>query len=138
MTFMNRSGDAVQPCAAFFKVEPSRIVVIHDELDLPFGTLRLKFGGGHAGHNGLRSIVGRLGTGDFGRVRVGIGRPAADFRGDVADWVLSDFAADERPKVPDLVAQAAKAVLDIAARGYEAATKTTNTRGKPETSEKER
>ncbi|HWL87931.1 MAG TPA: aminoacyl-tRNA hydrolase, partial [Polyangiaceae bacterium] len=90
-TFMNLSGDSVQPCAAFLKIEPSSIVIVHDELDLPFGDVRLKFGGGHAGHNGLRSIIQRLGTPDFARVRVGIGRPPATFRGDVADFVLTNF-----------------------------------------------
>jgi PTH1 family peptidyl-tRNA hydrolase len=130
MTFMNLSGDSVQPCAAFFKIPLDGIVVVHDELDLPFGTVRLKLGGGHAGHNGLRSIVGRLGTGDFARLRFGIGRPPGSFRGDVADWVLSDFASEEREKLPELVAQAAKCVLDIAARGFQAAMKTANTRSR--------
>ena len=83
-TFMNLSGDCVQPAAAFLKVEPAQLIVVHDELDLPWQDVRLKVGGGHAGHNGLRSIIGRLGTPEFVRVRVGIGRPPPGFAGDVA------------------------------------------------------
>src|SRR5689334_22102018 len=83
MTYMNESGRSVQPALAFFKVEAKDMIVLHDELDLPFGDVRMKFGGGHAGHNGLRSIVGSIGHGDFGRIRIGIGRPPAGFRGEV-------------------------------------------------------
>jgi PTH1 family peptidyl-tRNA hydrolase len=128
MTYMNLSGDSVQPCAAFFRIDAGDILVVHDELDLPFGTLRLKHGGGHAGHNGLRSLVGRVGTADFRRLRVGIGRPPADFRGEVADWVLTDFTATERAALPKYLESAAESVLDVAARGFEAAMKTRNTR----------
>jgi PTH1 family peptidyl-tRNA hydrolase len=130
MTYMNASGDSVQPCAAFFKVTPAETLVIHDELDLPFGTLRLKQGGGHAGHNGLRSLVGRMGP-DFLRLRVGLGRPPTSFRGDVADWVLSDFSGDERPQLPECLRQATEVVLDIAARGLQAAMKSCNTKKEP-------
>lgn len=129
MTYMNLSGDSVQPCAAFFKIPPERIIVVHDELDVPFGELKLKLGGGHAGHNGLRSIKARI-KGDFGRVRIGIGRPPASFRGDVADYVLQDFTSDERENLPKIVERARRSVLDIAARGFAAAMKRTNTRPK--------
>lgn len=129
MTYMNLSGDSVQPCAAFYKVPLERIVVLHDELDVPFGEVRLKRGGGHAGHNGLRSLIGRMGP-DFARVRIGIGRPPPSFRGEVADYVLGNFTAEEREKLPKIVESAAKAVLDIAARGFDAAMKTRNTRPK--------
>ena len=129
MTYMNLSGDCVQPCAAFFKIPAERIIVIHDELDVPFGELKLKLGGGHAGHNGLRSLMGRI-KGDFGRVRVGIGRPPASFRGDVADFVLQDFTSDEHDTLPKIVEGARRSVLDIAARGFAAAMKRTNTRPK--------
>jgi peptidyl-tRNA hydrolase, PTH1 family len=129
MTYMNLSGDSVQPCAAFFKIPVDRVVVIHDELDVPFGEVRLKKGGGHAGHNGLRSLIQRMGP-DFGRLRVGIGRPPASFRGEVADYVLSPFSAEEREKLPKIVDGAAKTVLDIAARGFHAAMKIRNTRPK--------
>ncbi len=128
-TFMNLSGDAVQPCAAFFKIPAEHVIVIHDELDVPFGELRLKKGGGHGGHNGLRSIIGRMGP-DFVRLRFGIGRPPASFRGPPADFVLSDFFAPEREDLPKLVEKAAKVVLSIATRGLQAAMKTTNTRPK--------
>ena len=128
-TYMNLSGDAVQPCAAFFKIEPAQVIVIHDEIDLPWGTVRLKQGGGHGGNNGVRSVIARLGP-DFCRIRVGVGRPAADFKGDVADWVLRDFSEEERGDLPKYVETAAKAVLDIAARGFDAAMKRRNTRSR--------
>ncbi|MBW2453750.1 MAG: aminoacyl-tRNA hydrolase [Deltaproteobacteria bacterium] len=141
MTYMNRSGDSVQPCAAFFKIPAEDIIVIHDELDLPLGTVRLKQGGGHGGHNGLRSIINRLGTADFGRVRIGIGRPPADFKGEPSDFVLSGFRESEQADLPTYLRIAAKSVLDVAARGFPAAMKTRNTRRKkkkapkPESSE---
>lgn len=129
-TYMNLSGDSVQPCAAFFKVKPSEVIVVHDELDLPFGEVRIKKGGGHGGHNGLRSIIGRMGA-DFIRIRVGIGRPPAGFRGDVADFVLSSFSAEECGEALEKTLESAsKAVLDIAARGLPAAMKKRNTRKK--------
>lgn len=131
MTYMNASGDSVQPAMAFFKIAPADVVVLHDELDLPFGEVRLKHGGGHAGHNGLRSIMERLGTGDFGRVRLGIGRPPPDFRGEVASFVLSAFAPVERAALPDLVKKAGDSVIDVARRGFAAAMKDRNTRPKP-------
>lgn len=121
LTFMNLSGDSVQPASAFLKVEPARVIVVHDELDLPWKTVRLKMGGGHAGHNGLRSIVGRLGTPEFARVRVGIGRPPAGFRGDVADYVLSDFDAMERAELDDVIASACTAIERVIEYGVLAA-----------------
>ncbi|MEM9875699.1 MAG: aminoacyl-tRNA hydrolase [Myxococcota bacterium] len=136
LTYMNRSGDAVQPCAAFFKIPRERVVVVHDELDIPFGDIRLKKGGGHGGHNGLRSIIGRLGA-DFGRVRMGIGRPPASFRGDVADFVLSAYDATEREKLSNIVKAGAESVLSIAAHGFDAAMKSRNTRKKQEKKQKE-
>ncbi len=129
-TYMNLSGDAVQPCAAFFKIQPSDVIVVHDELDVPYGEIRIKKGGGHAGHNGLRSIIQRLGTPDFVRIRVGIGRPPGSFKGEVADFVLSPFNSAEREVLVKTIAKAAKSVLDIAARGTDAAMKRYNTRPK--------
>jgi PTH1 family peptidyl-tRNA hydrolase len=107
-TYMNLSGESVSPARSFFGVEPADILVIHDELDLPYGTLRLKVGGGHAGHNGLRSIIEQLGRNDFVRLRVGIGRPT---RGSVEKYVLSDFApGDEQAFLPDLIERGVAAV----------------------------
>ncbi|MCC6552458.1 MAG: aminoacyl-tRNA hydrolase [Polyangiaceae bacterium] len=137
MTFMNASGRCVQPAMAFFKVAPAELLVIHDELDLPFGTVRLKLGGGHAGHNGLRSIMASAGTGDFGRVRIGIGRPPPEFRGEVADFVLSGFDAVERAALADCLKQAVQSVLEVAARGFEAAMNVRNTRPRPAKKQKD-
>ena len=106
-TFMNLSGQSVVPAARFFGVEPENIVVIHDELDLAYGTLRLKMGGGHAGHNGLRSIINLLGSREFARLRVGIGRPE---KGTVSGFVLADFANEERDFLPALIDNGADAV----------------------------
>jgi PTH1 family peptidyl-tRNA hydrolase len=125
-TFMNLSGECVQPAAAFFKVTPERVVVLHDELDLPFGEVRVKVGGGHAGHNGLRSLIERLGTPDFVRVRIGIGRPPAGFRGQVADYVLSPFEAVESATLPSLIERAAEAAEKVLALGATAAMNATN------------
>lgn len=119
--YMNLSGESVQPAAAFLKVPPERIVVVHDELDLPWREVRVKIGGGHAGHNGLRSIIQHLGTPDFVRVRVGIGKPPAGFRGDGADWVLSRFDASERAELPDVLRAAEGAVRRICEHGAAAA-----------------
>jgi peptidyl-tRNA hydrolase, PTH1 family len=130
MTYMNASGESVQPAMAFFKIAPAELLVVHDELDLPFGEARLKLGGGHAGHNGLRSIMDRLGTADFGRLRLGIGRPPPGYRGEVASFVLSSFDPTERTSLPDLVKTAADTVLDVARRGFPAAMKARNTRPK--------
>ncbi len=116
-TYMNESGGPVKQLAAFYKVPPERIVAIHDELDLPFDTMRVKLGGGDNGHNGLRSLRGALGTGDFHRVRIGIGRPPG--RQDVSDFVLSDYSASERKAVPLQVTTAADAVESLVTEGLE-------------------
>jgi peptidyl-tRNA hydrolase, PTH1 family len=108
MSFMNLSGGAVAALRGFYKLPVDRIVVVHDELDLPFGTLRLKTGGGDNGHNGLRSVSAALGTRDYHRVRIGIGRPPG--RMDPADFVLRDFSAAERAELPLLLDRAADAV----------------------------
>ena len=106
--YMNETGGPVKALATFYKVPPERIVAIHDELDIPFGTLRTKLGGGDNGHNGLRSMRSSLGTGDFYRVRAGIGRPPG--RQDVADFVLSNYSSVERKELPFQVDHAADAV----------------------------
>ncbi len=91
-TYMNLSGDSVGPAAGALRLQRSQVLVVHDELDLPFGAVRGKVGGGPGGHNGLRSIIARAGGNDFARVRLGIGRPPAEYRGTQADWVLGRFA----------------------------------------------
>jgi PTH1 family peptidyl-tRNA hydrolase len=117
-TYMNVSGPPVAALRSFFKVDPDRLIVVHDELDIPFGSVRLKRGGGDNGHNGLRSISSSLGTRDYLRVRFGIGRPPG--RMDPADFVLRDFATAERKELPFLVDRAADAVEALVADGLEA------------------
>jgi len=99
-TFMNLSGRSVAEALRFHKLSPTDLLIIHDDLDIPFGQIKLKEGGGHGGHNGLRSLHQELGTGAYTRLRVGIGRPA---RGDMADYVLSNFGKDEMAALPQLV-----------------------------------
>jgi peptidyl-tRNA hydrolase, PTH1 family len=120
--YMNESGRQVGPLAKFYSVRPADIVVIHDELDIEFGRIRLKFGGGVAGHNGLRSVASALGTNDFQRVRIGIGRPPG--RQDGAAFVLSNFTAAERREVPTICEQAADAAELLIAQGLEPAQNT--------------
>jgi len=122
MEFMNLSGFATQRAAKFHEVEIDQIVVVHDEIDLDFGTLRLKVAGGHGGHNGLRSLIEQLGSPDFLRVRVGVGKPPhATQEKDVAGWVLSDFPAALAADVADLVKRSADAVEAILGLGMPAA-----------------
>lgn len=118
-TFMNLSGKSVAPCAKFFQIPPERIIVIHDELEFPFGIVRVKVGGGHAGHNGLRSIIEQLGGAkDFIRIRVGIGRPA---RGSVSDYVLGQLSTDEQPWIDDLCRQISQDIALVLQEGPRAA-----------------
>lgn len=118
MSFMNDSGGPLSALLSFYGVGPERLIAVHDELDIPFGAIRVKWGGGDNGHNGLRSIRRSTGTGDFLRVRVGIGRPPG--RQDPADFVLKPFASAERADVPVLVARAADAVRSLVDDGLEA------------------
>jgi PTH1 family peptidyl-tRNA hydrolase len=118
-TFMNVSGGPVAELLGFYSLDPERLIVVHDELDIPYDTVRLKQGGGHGGHNGIRDIIAAIGTGDFTRVRVGIGRPPG--RMAAADFVLKDFASTERETLPNLLEDAADAVQQIAAEGLAAA-----------------
>ena len=113
--YMNVSGRPVSALAAFYGIGPEDLVVVHDELDIPFDTLRLKRGGGEGGHNGLKSITASLGTKDYARVRVGIGRPPG--RMAAADYVLKDFSSTERKELPFLVDDAADAVELVIAKG---------------------
>jgi PTH1 family peptidyl-tRNA hydrolase len=118
-SFMNVSGGPVSQLARFYGLDPDRVVVVHDELDIPFDTIKLKTGGGHGGHNGVRDVAKALGTADFPRVRVGIGRPPG--RQDAADWVLDPFGAAERTTLPNLIADAADAVEQLIDEGLVAA-----------------
>ncbi len=118
-SFMNVSGGPVVATARFYKVDPANLIVIHDELDLPFATLRLKLGGGENGHNGLRSISKSMGTRDYLRVRFGIGRPPG--RMDPADFVLRDFSTTERKELALHVDHCADAVEALVSKGLEAA-----------------
>jgi PTH1 family peptidyl-tRNA hydrolase len=114
-SYMNESGGPVKALLSFFSVPPERLVVVHDELDLDPGVVRLKRGGGEGGHNGLRSVSSALGTRDYLRVRVGIGRPPG--RMDPADYVLRDFPPAERKELPLLVGDAADAVEELVTLG---------------------
>jgi peptidyl-tRNA hydrolase, PTH1 family len=118
-TYMNESGRQLGPLAKFYSVPAAEVVVIHDDLDIEFGQIRLKIGGGEGGHNGLRSVAAALGTKDFQRVRIGIGRPPG--RKDPAAFVLENFTAVERPVVPTVCEQAADATELLIELGLEPA-----------------
>jgi peptidyl-tRNA hydrolase, PTH1 family len=118
-SFMNVSGGPVGALVKFYDVDPAQVLVVHDELDLPPDTLRLKLGGGEGGHNGLRSISQALGTRDYVRLRVGIGRPPG--RMDPADYVLRDFSAAERPGLAVTLEEAADAMEEVLTLGLEKA-----------------
>lgn len=116
-TYMNLSGESVQKAAAFFKIEPKNIFVAHDELDIPYGTIAMKNGGGLAGHNGLKSIAQCMGTNDFLRLRMGIGRPTV---GSVSNFVLSGFSSVEKMSLDFYIKESAKAVGIFIEKGFEA------------------
>ncbi|MDQ1632624.1 MAG: peptidyl-tRNA hydrolase, family [Frankiaceae bacterium] len=118
-SYMNESGGPAAAVLGFYKVAPEQLVVVHDELDLPFGTIKLKRGGGHGGHNGLRSLDQSLGSKEYLRVRVGIGRPPG--RQDPADYVLKDFGSGERKELPLEIERAADAVEAVVIEGLEPA-----------------
>ena len=118
-TYMNESGRSVGAAARFFKVEPTGLLVVHDDVDLEPGRLQARLGGGLAGHNGLRSLAQHLGSQDFLRLRIGVGRPGRGDRRSVSDWVLSAFAVED--DVDALVSRAADAAETIASEGLEQA-----------------
>jgi len=122
---MNLSGGPVAALAAFYKLPPERIVVLHDELDIPFGAVRLKLGGGDNGHNGLRSVTASLGTRDYYRVRFGIGRPPG--RMEAATYVLRDFTAAERKELPFALDRCADAAETLISKGLAEAQNTYHT-----------
>lgn len=119
-TFVNQSGSAVKTVADFYKIAPRDILVIHDDLDLPFGKIRLTFGGASAGHKGVESVMAGLGTADFGRLRIGIGRPALRAPADVEKYVLSDFLPSEKPKLTSLIKKCQEAITSYLKEGLEA------------------
>ena len=114
LTYMNLSGESVQQAMAFFKVALADVVVLHDELDLDLGTVRVKVGGGAAGHNGIKSIIQHCGGPDFVRVRIGVGRP---LQGPTERWVLSDFPKDDASIVQGALGRAAEAAECVIAEG---------------------
>lgn len=126
LTYMNLVGNSIAPMAKYFKVPPARVVAVHDEIDLPLGDVRIKIGGGTAGHNGLRSLVSSLGTNEFLRVRVGVGRPPG--RKEAADHVLAAFSKQEEKELPFLIDASADAVQLILREGAERAQNAINTR----------
>jgi peptidyl-tRNA hydrolase, PTH1 family len=128
-TFMNRSGQAVAALAKFFKIPPEAVLVVHDELDIAPGEAKLKFGGGHAGHNGLRDIHARLGSADYWRLRIGIGHPGD--KNEVANWVLKKPAPDQREAIEQAVARSLKAANDLRMGEMNKATATIHTSKPP-------
>jgi len=118
-TYMNLSGGPVATLARYYQVPPERVVAVHDDVDLPYGSIKLKLGGGEGGHNGLRDISKALGTKDYLRVRLGVGRPPG--RMDTADYVLRDFSGPERSDLPVFVADGADAVAMLLTNGVHAA-----------------
>jgi len=125
-TFMNLSGESVGPLMAYYRVPVSNLLVVYDELDIPFGTLRMREKGGAGGHNGMRSIIQRLGN-DFARLRLGIGRPPG--RMDPAAFVLQNFSSDELPTLNEMLAEAAEAIVSFIHKGIDLAMTSANTRG---------
>lgn len=125
-SYMNETGRPLGQLARFYKTPPGQIVVVHDELDIPFGEVRVKLGGGTAGHNGLKSVGNHLSTKDFPRVRVGISRPTG--RLDAADYVLQEFSGAERRELPEIVERSADAVERLITEGTERAMNEFNTR----------
>lgn len=126
MTFMNLSGRAVAALARFYKIQPDEILVAHDELDLPPGQVKLKYGGGHAGHNGLRDIHAQLGTGDYWRLRLGIGHPGV--KAEVINWVLAKPTPEQRSGIESAIEHSLKAADELASGAMEKATMMIHTR----------
>ncbi|WP_428831056.1 aminoacyl-tRNA hydrolase [Arthrobacter parietis] len=115
LTYMNLTGGPVSQLAKFYGIEPDHVVAVHDEIDIPFNTIKLKIGGGEGGHNGLRDMSKALGTKDYLRIRVGVGRPPG--RQEAADYVLRDFSSTEKKDLPILLEEAADAVESVVLDG---------------------
>ena len=140
-SFMNRSGEPIREIMHFYKWEVSNLAIVHDELDLDVGTLRLKCGGGEGGHNGVRSVTDELGSGDYIRLRVGIGHPRRlpvspdnpnqpQFEGEVHDWVLGRFSAQEMPQIEEVIGAACDSLEELLRGGLKAAQQRFNAKGK--------
>ena len=127
-TFMNASGRSVRAAVSFYGLEPASVLVVHDELDIPFGELRVKSGGGDGGHRGLRSVSAELADPNYARLRVGIGRPPAHFQGDVADFVLQAFALEERSELTRVLVSTCEAIEAIIEDGLARTMNRTNQR----------
>lgn len=123
-TYMNRSGKSVVAAVQFHRVAPEQIIVVHDEIDFPFGRVAIKQGGGHGGHNGLRDIIALTGSRDFVRIRVGVGRPVKG--GDVSKWVLDDFDDIDGAQLPDVVDTSQRAVTAVITDGVRPAMNSIN------------
>ncbi|MEA2011058.1 MAG: aminoacyl-tRNA hydrolase [Actinomycetota bacterium] len=121
-TFMNECGQAIAPLIRYERIDGDRLLIVHDDIDLPFGKLRVQFGGGAGGHNGIRSLAGSLDTKDFWRLKIGVGRPPS--RVDPADFVLGRFAKVERSAIDDTIAKGVNVVDTFAHHGGEAARQT--------------
>ncbi|MBL7670071.1 MAG: aminoacyl-tRNA hydrolase [Bdellovibrionaceae bacterium] len=115
--FMNRSGESVQPLMNFYKVPPANLIVVHDEVDLPFGTMKIQQNRGPGGHNGIKDISLQLGTNEYTRVRLGVGRPANPQQ-EIADFVLSQFSKEELKQLPDFLNKACDAIEMLVFDGY--------------------
>jgi PTH1 family peptidyl-tRNA hydrolase len=127
-TFMNASGRSVRAALAVLELGAEALLIVHDELDVPFGELRLKSGGGDGGHRGVRSISAELGTPDYGRLRVGIGRPPPDFQGDIADFVLQAVAPEDPIVLASVLERALEVVESVVRDGLSQAMNRTNQR----------
>jgi PTH1 family peptidyl-tRNA hydrolase len=119
-TYMNRSGESAGPCARYHSIGPREVLLAHDEVELPFGTIELRRGGGLAGHNGLRSVAQHLSSTDFARLRIGIGRPR---RGDVSSHVLGSFSPDEEARLDDLARAVEEVIERLTSESFEAVAK---------------
>jgi peptidyl-tRNA hydrolase, PTH1 family len=128
-TFMNLSGKSVAALARFFKIQPEEILVVHDELDVSPGEAKMKFGGSHAGHNGLRDIHAQLGTGDYWRLRIGIGHPGV--KAEVINWVLKKPSAEQRTGIEEAITRSIKAIPDMLAGDMTKATQIVHTSKAP-------
>ncbi len=133
LTYMNLSGESVAKVAHFYKIPTTDIVVIHDDLDLPFGAIRIKRGGGHGGHNGLRSIDQHVGK-EYIRIRIGIGKP--QHKSEVASYVLSDFSSEEQQELPNIISHAAKTALALLQEPLEKVTSLYTIKKSPATTQK--